>query len=154
MSANDLVSDIHRMEMLRLACADFDDISPCDIELSMPKPSYTVDTLALLSQNYPDCRFTLIIGGDNWSRFDCWRDYKRIMDNYRIIVYPRPGEHINSCNLPETVSIVHGPQTELSASFIRNEIYNGLDIRAYVDEKVYNYIKRHNLYANLESDNG
>ena len=69
-----LTDDEHRLEMLRIATSQFPEIiRPCEIELSMPRPSYTIDTLRSLAQLHPDYRFKLIIGADNWLKFDNWR---------------------------------------------------------------------------------
>ncbi len=89
-----LLPDDIRLEMARLALADYDNLKVSDVEFRMPRPSYTSDTLNALTQEHPDRRFSLIIGGDNWLLFDKWKDYEQIMERYQILIYPRPGENI------------------------------------------------------------
>ena len=79
-----------RLTMLNIAIKGSTNLDVCDIELTMPLPSYTVNTLDLLASRYPDYRFKLIIGSDNWAIFDRWKQAQHILDTYGVIVYPRP----------------------------------------------------------------
>lgn len=142
----EIADDKERMNMLRLACEKQTGVIPCDIELSLPRPSFTIDTLRHLKERYPEYEFSLIIGGDNWSRFDLWKNHKEILSSYNIYVYPRPGEILNSINLPSSVTIVNGPGIDLSASFIRKSIQSGIDISVFLPLGVSDYIKNHYLY--------
>ena len=58
----DLLPDMKRLSMLNIAVKGATKIDICDIELTMPKPSYTINTLELLRERYPDYKFKLIIG--------------------------------------------------------------------------------------------
>ena len=60
-----------------------------DFEFHLPRPTYTANTLRALAQSYPEHEFTLIIGEDNVTIFDKWREHQYILDNYRIFIYPR-----------------------------------------------------------------
>lgn len=53
--------------------------------------SYTIRTLDELSQKYPQHTFKFVIGSDNLEKFHLWGDYKRILDEYGVFVYPRVG---------------------------------------------------------------
>lgn len=86
-----LIDDHLRMDMLRIACRPFPSLEASDIELSMPRPSYTIDTLRKLSVEHPDDRFRLIIGADNWDCFDKWKSHDEILRDFSPIVYPREG---------------------------------------------------------------
>lgn len=63
----------------------------CDIEFSLPRPSYMAQSLQALQERYPQRNFSLIIGGDNLDCFERWKDYRYILDNFDVLVYPRPG---------------------------------------------------------------
>ena len=91
-----VASDRERLEMARLAVAGHPGIKVSDFEFTLPIPSYTYNTLAKLKEAYPDCDFRLIIGGDNWADFDRWRNPQEILDEFGLIVYPRPGEEIRT----------------------------------------------------------
>lgn len=59
-----LIPEYDRLEMVRLAIFDNLEFEVSDIEFQMPKPSYTVDTLAYLTEKFPEREFSLIIGED------------------------------------------------------------------------------------------
>lgn len=140
-------TDLNRLEMLQAACQPFDRIKPCDIELSMPHPSYTIDSLNRLEQIHPDCRFRLVVGSDNWQIFDRWKESEEIIRRFRPIVYPRPGYPIDHTALPPEVTAVNAPVIEISSTFIRQSLADGLDMRAFLPPGVADYIHQHELYS-------
>ncbi len=144
-SSDSLLSDLQRLAMLRVACKDLPGIEICDIELSMPRPSFTINTLKVLSKRYPSMRFKLIIGSDNWNNFDKWRDHEEILDNYGVIVYPRPGKPITN-TLADGMELVQSPSINLSSTFIRSAIEKGRNVSAFLPVGVYDYIVANNLY--------
>lgn len=146
--ADELASDTDRLAMLRLAAEPFgsNQVEVSDVELSMPRPSYTIDTLRTLSERYPDCRFKWIAGSDSLRQLDRWKDWEEILHRFGMIIYPRPSYEIPA-QLPEGVEICDAPGIEISSSFIRNEIKSGRDITYYVTESVKRYIISHNLYS-------
>ena len=89
-SASDLTSNFQqRLAAVREAVKDIPGVKVSDFEFSLPRPSYTANTLRALRQAYPGVEFTLIIGEDNIAIFDRWREYEYILANFRIFVYPR-----------------------------------------------------------------
>lgn len=144
-SAADLASDEDRLAMLRIALGGCDSLGLCDIELSMPRPSYTIDTLYTLARKYPERHFKVIIGSDNWQIFDRWRDADRIINDYGVIVYPRPGYAAPDADTPG-VTVADAPMVELSSTLLRQAIARGRDVDYMVPTGVYNYIKEHQLY--------
>ncbi len=143
----DLASDTDRMEMLRLACMRCPGVTTCDIELTMPKPSYTIDTLRLLAGRYPDASISIIIGSDNWLVFDRWRASREIIERYGVIVYPRPGYDIEASSLPANVIKIDAPTVDLSSTFLRDKLAEGLDMNIFMPDRVYDYIKKKKLYG-------
>ncbi len=140
-----LIPDIKRLAMLRIACQDVPDVQICDIELSMPRPSYTINTLRLLSKRYPKKKFKLVIGADNWNAFDKWRDHEEILDEFGVLVYPRPGKQIQN-RYVDGMDVVNSPSIDISSTFIRNAIAKGRDVRCFLPPGVYQYIIENNLY--------
>lgn len=141
-----LIPDIKRLAMVHKACKNQKNIEICDIELTMPRPSYTIDTLNLLSRRFPNRKFKLVIGSDNWNNFDKWRDSEEILDKYGVIVYPRPGRPVKN-ELVDGMELVQSPSIDLSSSFIREAIKKGKDMNLFLPAGVYEYIKENNLYA-------
>jgi len=86
-----LLDEKLRLEMVRLAIEDANYLKASDIEFSLPKPSYTINTLEKLKNDYPQYTFNIIMGSDNAISIEKWKDFQNIIDNYRIYVYPRTG---------------------------------------------------------------
>lgn len=141
----DLLPDVKRLAMLSLAAKGAQDIDICDIELTMPRPSYTINTLDLLAERYPDIRFKLVIGSDNWCIFDQWRQAQRILDDYGVIVYPRPGYPVERDDTAG-MELVDAPMVHVSSSFIRNAIAKGKNMNYFLPQGVYKYITDNRLY--------
>ena len=105
-SAKILAPEQQRLEGVRQAIQDIPGLVASDFEFSLPRPSYTANTLRELQRAYPEHEFTLIIGEDNIAIFDQWREYEYILQNFRIFVYPR--NQINQIN-PSILSILSNP---------------------------------------------
>lgn len=142
----ELIPDITRLRMLELAIGDTPGIAVNDIELSMPRPSYTINTLRYLSKRYPRHNFKLIIGSDNWKRFGEWKESEEIIENYGVVIYPRPGYPVGTI-YDAGVEVVNAPVADISSTFIRRGIARGKDMRFFLPQGVYDYIKTHQLYG-------
>ncbi len=137
-------SDSNRRDMLRLACAGHPTLRPCFEEFTLPRPSYTIDTLRHLAAKYPDRRFSIIIGADNWQIFSQWRCPDEIIADFGVTVYPRPGYQVPA-DMPQGVEFAaDAPQTDISSSQIRTDL-NGRS--TMLPQQVAEYIKTNNLYA-------
>ena len=141
-----LLADHHRLQILKEAIADNPKFRACDIEFSLPRPSYTSLTLAHLSEKYPNKEFCLIMGGDNLATFDKWRNYQSIIDNYHICVYPRPQSPKTQWDGHPHVHIVSAPMFDISSSYIRNCIKTGKSVKYILTEPVLKYIEEMNFY--------
>lgn len=148
LKSEDELSDEHiRLEMAELALAKYAKLKASDFEFSMPIPSYTVNTLDALRNEYPGHNFTLIIGADNWNVFESWREYDKILENYKIRVYPRLGHRITiPTKLRDKVEALDSPIIEISSTFIRDSIAEGKDVRAFLPDDIYDYIMNKGLY--------
>ena len=140
----DLPDDRLRYEMVAQAVKDMEGIHASDYEFKLDKPSYTANTLRHISADYPDRKFILTIGANNWVKFDEWKDYKFIEANYKIIVYPRKGCQVKE--LPASVTLLNSPLEDVSSTIIRNLIRKGEPIDQLVPAPVARTIKELNLY--------
>lgn len=148
-----------RLEMCRLAAQDSRGISVSDFEFSLPRPSYTVDTLRALRKVYPDTEFKLVIGGDNWREFSKWREPVKVLEYASLIVCLRPGEEFPRDFRPmnpmpadweQRVEILRGwPQVLLSSSFIRSLAAERGNIQFMVAPAVERYISEQKLYESF-----
>ena len=145
-----LLNEYDRLRMVELAVEDNYDLRACNIEFSMPKPSYTVDTLAYLSERYPQHQFHLILGSDNLSHFHRWKNYRTIIDHHALYVYSRPDAPIQQ--IPEEIlhhphlHSVEAPLLNISATFIRNLVQRHQSIQYLVPDLVADYIRDKKLY--------
>lgn len=142
----ELIPDVQRLAMLDIAIGNTKGLKVCDIELSMPKPSYTINTLRYLAKRYPRHQFKLIIGSDNWKIFDHWKDSESILSDFGIVVYPRPGYPLGTI-YDDGVDVVTAPTVDISSTFIRKALARGKDLRYFLPAGVYDYIKKNELYG-------
>lgn len=123
------------------------------VELDRPGPSYTVDTLEVLTGQYPAAELVLLLGADQLAAFGSWYDAERIPTLARIAVVPRPG-----IRLPPlaafAVEVVRMPAVEVSSTLVRDRVRRGEPIRHLVPEPVREIIEGERLYreAPLEED--
>lgn len=136
--SSELIDDHQRLEMLRLAAEGLPGLRVCDIELCLPRPSYTINTLNELSRRHPGIRFRLLIGADNMQIFDRWRAADEILERYSPIVYPRPGYPCEGC--------IDMEQFNVSSTEIREMLKRGESINNLVPGKVEIYIRDNRLY--------
>ena len=141
-----LLHEFDRLDMVRLAIEDNDRFRVSDIEFRMPRPSYTIDTLTYLKEKHPSKQFKLIIGGDNMAVFSKWKNSEMILDQFGLIVYPRPGSENGSQTHHPNILFVQAPLLSISATYIRKCIQDEKSIRYLVPEKVNEYIKSKKFY--------
>ncbi len=105
-----------------------------DIELNMPEPHYTIRTLDALHEREPENEFILIMGADNLAGLRRWKDYRRILKDYGVAVFPREGFNIHDIKrdlLSEDPSykiiLLQAEMVNISSTDIRNAISNGDD---------------------------
>lgn len=151
-----LLEDIHRLALVRLAVEDNPSFKVSDIEFSLPKPSYTVYTLQALKEKHPTYQFSLIMGEDNLRTLHKWRNYEQIVSNHTVIVYPRletiqeknEGIEGHETKLINHVNIVlaDAPIMNISSSAIRDKIKTGKNVKYLLTEPVYKYVDEMNFY--------
>lgn len=145
-----LLHEFDRLDLVNKAIDDNYKFKASDIEFAMPKPSYTVDTLAYLSDKYPAHKFKLIIGEDNLASFPKWKNHEAILEYYGLLVYPRPGygKEVPATMLGHTnVQVVEAPLIDLSATYIRKRIAAGKSIRYLVSPEVEAQILAKKFYS-------
>lgn len=142
-----LANEQSRLEMCHIALQGMDKMRVSEIEFSMPKPSFTIDTLDRLKKDYPEIDFTLIVGADNWSNFHLWKEYERLRVENRILIYPRLGEKPTiEDEFKESVQWCNAPILQISSTFIRSSMQEGKNISSFLPHGVYEYIQTHKIY--------
>lgn len=146
--ASDLAPARDRLEMLRLALAEAEGLAICSVELELPQPSYTIQTLRYLEGRYPSQAWVVLIGADAFLGVPTWRAGVVLLERYTFWVYPRAG--IAPAQLPAGRAVrylAEAPRFDLSATYIRACMQAGKSIHGLVPEPVRRYILGKKLYA-------
>src|SRR6185295_4945052 len=100
-----------------------------------PKPSFTINTLLFLRDAYPDHEFSIIMGSDNFHDLDKWKEYKKIISSYKLLIYLRNGFNVKN-DLNADIEVLDAPVLGISSTEIRELIKKGKSIRYLVPEIV------------------
>ena len=145
---SEIVDNKYRLEMVKIATTGKKNFYPSDIEFDIPAPNYTIKTILKIIKESPDTKFSILIGEDNLSSFNKWKDYKSILENVELYVYPRKKKY----SVPETLKnhprIINfkAPLINFSSTQIRNRIRENKEIKRLVPIKVYSYIRKRKIY--------
>ena len=143
--ANTLLNNYDRLHMVGKAIESDQRMKASDIEFNLPKPSYTVTTLAYLKEKYPDHEFVIIIGSDSFQNLSKWKNSDVIIKNYQLIIYRRPGFEIIN-NIDANVLIMDAPLLEISATYIRELVRRKKSIKYLVPEAIEQEVQNNKFY--------
>jgi nicotinate-nucleotide adenylyltransferase len=155
-----LLKDSHRLNIVREAIEDNSKLRASDIEFHLSKPNYTISTLTHLQEKFPQHTFSLIMGEDNLRTFHKWYNHEVILAKHMIYVYPRVLTSSEEAevvaqkgtidhpyrNTEKVIFCDDAPIMKVSASFIRQSIKEGKDVRYLLTEPVYKYISEMHFY--------
>lgn len=147
-----LLAGHHRLYMVELAIGSDDRFRASDIEFRLPAPSYTIDTLTRLSEQYPYNQFSLVMGEDNLHTLHKWKNAGELVKRHPIYIYPRPGltrkpnPLLDAILEKAVVKQVNAPLMEISGTFIRNGIKHGKDMSWFLHPAVWKYIQDMHFY--------
>ncbi len=144
-----LLDNNHRYQMVFEAIQEYPKLRASTIEFDLPQPNYTIHTLVHLDEKYgEEYSFSLLLGEDNLKSFHKWKNYKEILENHHLYVYPR----ISGGSLPAQfqehpkVHKVEAPIMEISSTFIRKSHKSGKNVRPMLPEAVWKYMDEMNFY--------
>ncbi|MCW5907975.1 MAG: nicotinate-nucleotide adenylyltransferase [Chitinophagales bacterium] len=141
-----LLNQYDRLNLIQLAIDDNPNLKVSNIEFSLPKPSYTIDTLTHLKEKYPAHQFCLIMGSDNLASIHKWKNYEMLLKDYEIYVYKRRGYEVPLLPNNAKVHVADFPFIDISATFIRNNLRDGISMQYFLPEKVWQSIEERRLY--------
>jgi nicotinate-nucleotide adenylyltransferase len=144
--AGSLAPDYDRLHLVKLAIGDTPNLQASDVEFSMSKPSYTIDTLAVLREQFPEREFSLIMGGDNLPTLPKWKNSDILLRDFDVHVYNRPGYEAGALADHPRVTLHDAPLMHLSATYIRNSIKAGYGVRYLVPEAVARELEASGMY--------
>jgi|SRR5579859_3257630 len=150
-----LLHEFDRYDMVKAAIADNYKFEVSDVEFHLPKPSYTIYTLAHLREKNPGQDFCLILGEDNLENFVKWKNYHEILNQFSLYVYPRPTEssgpgrpRVTNSEMKRHahVKMIDAPLFDISATYIRDCVKRNKSIRYLVPEVVEQMIRAKGFY--------
>ena len=148
-SSTELAPEFSRYEMCEMACASSrfpDRIKVSAVEFVLEKPSYTINTLRYLREQFgSQMEFSLLLGADNIECFDKWREYEEILRDYPLFVYPREGYSVEKF-AGKITFLANAPLFDFAATDIRKAITNDENFTDKVSPAVAKYIIQNRLY--------
>ncbi len=138
-----LLPENDRFEMVKLAIENEPNMMASNFEFFLSRPTFTINTLEKLKISFPMHQFLLLIGGDNFAIFHKWFEYQRIINEFGLIVYPRPGFQDTVNKNFRNTTFIPAPLIDLSATEIRNKLAKGESITGMVPEKVALFLQQY-----------
>lgn len=140
-----LLDEYNRLHLVKSAINGENKLRTSIIEFHLAKPSYTVDTLAHLTEKYPQHQFAIIMGSDSFSNLTRWKNYNLIIQNHKLYLYERPGFKIDN-NINAKIEVLNAPLLQISSTKIREIIKEGKSIRYLVTDNVKDEIDKNGYY--------
>ena len=125
------------------------------VEIDREGMIYTVDTVRLLREQMPDCRFLYLIGADTLFQLDTWSRIDQLIGLCTFLVCMRPGEEEEK-TLREAdrwrsrgadIVLMNARKMDISSTMVRNRIAQGQPVGDLVPSAVECYIREHGLYG-------
>ncbi len=140
-----LLNEYSRLHLAQIATEGEKKIKVSNIEFQLPKPSYTIDTLTYLKEKHPNYNYSIIMGSDSFQNIVKWKNYKTLITNHKILIYPRPNYTIDN-NINANIEILKTPLLEISSTEIRNRIKDKKSIRYWLPQNVQEEIEKSAYY--------
>lgn len=144
--SNELVSNRHRVDMLRACTKRHPQFFVSAVELEREGPSYTIDTVKRLKDEHPENEFFFLIGGDMIDYLPKWERIDELMELVTFVGVKRPGSHASSA-YSDRVYLLEMVQVDYSSTVIRNRVKEGLPITYMVPDEVEALVKERGLYG-------
>lgn len=143
-----------RMAMLQLAIADHPSFRVTDVELRREGPSYTVDTMSILTRQNPDAQFFFLVGADMIDILPKWHRFEELAVMVTFVGVARPGFGEGKPTWNGTVRYIDSPAWEISSTLIRERAKAGRSLRYLVPPTVERYIKEKRIYESSHQSGG
>lgn len=150
-----LIEDIHRYNMLKLVCDKNNKFEVSNIELNRDRQLFTIETLELLQNEYPENIICFVIGTDNLKDLPKWMMADKLVSKFNILVIERDKDIMediingnlflaeNRCSF---IKLKDNIRSNISSTFVREKLRRNKSIRYFTPDEVYYYIKENNLY--------
>lgn len=147
---DELLDETARLSLVKRALDGHERIKPCTFEFDLPRPSYTIDTMRAMTAKHPEDDFFLIMGSDNLIGIEGWKEYKQLIGQYDIAIYPRPGYDVDEDYLERLIgrfTLTDSPRFDISSTAIRDSIGKGKPCRFMMRAAVWREVERKGYYT-------
>ncbi|MDR0712128.1 MAG: nicotinate-nucleotide adenylyltransferase [Prevotellaceae bacterium] len=132
-SAGTLLPEEKRIALLHAAVEQQKlPLKVCDVEFSLPRPSYTITTLQALQAQYRQTQFVVIMGADALAGIEQWREWQALLRDFEVYVYPRVGYNAEKLCAKYHTKFIPAPIVEISSTFIRQALKDGKNVNAFL----------------------
>ncbi len=139
---------LDRLAMVEAAVRDVRGLVPGRQEIDHGGPSYTADTLSVLSDQYPNADFFTIIGDDAAAGLRTWTRWEEVVERSQVVVVDRPGESVEVDGGIEWIR-VEVPRLEVSSTDLRARFTDGRPLDYLVTQPVLDVIRARELFGVL-----
>lgn len=144
----------HRLAMVQLGIFSNPDFELSRVDVDRSGPSYTVDTISILQEQWGQgTEMFFILGIDSLVEVPTWHQPERLIQLCHLVAVARPGFEVDMRQLEDSVpgissrvEIIGMPEVDISSSDLQRRVREGLPIRYQVPEDVERYIREHRLY--------
>ncbi len=143
--SHSLLNEYQRLHLVRTAIEGEPKLRASDIEFHLPKPSYTIDTLAYIEEKYPQHQFAVIMGSDSFQNLPKWKNARVLLQRYPVFVYKRAGFEVAAEQSPN-ITLLDAPLLQISATQIREMVQEGKSVRYLVPDSVKEEIEKNGYY--------
>ena len=157
--SKNLISDEHRLSLLKLAVSDNDKFEVCDIELRNPAwDSKTEVTLRKYKESNPGDEVYFLMGADNLATISTWDNAEALVANNKFIVMARDNfdmagiiaKDVLLRKYEDNFDLIHkGIQMDISSTLVRSNIEIGLSARYLLPDVCIDYIEENGLYGHV-----
>ncbi len=150
-----VTSGEQRAAMVEAAVADNPVFAVSRWEIEREHPSFTVDTLRAIREEYTDAELYFLAGMDAVRDLPKWREPEALLDIARFVTATRPGVNVRDVldALPdpweERITFMEMPGLDISATDLRARVASGRSLRYLTPPAVEQFIEKHRLYREL-----
>lgn len=144
-SAGALVTEEHRIQVIRRSLCDLQGWSIDRLELDRKGPSYTVDTLRELKRrNRWEEKPHLVIGDDWIEKFHRWKEVEAIQEMVHIALFHRQWREEKDFPYPHRY--LNNPLVQVSSTEIRDKLRQNKSVDTLVHPEAAEYMEKNGLY--------
>lgn len=146
-----------RLDMLSLALQNFSEFAIEDCETSIHATGYTIDTIRILKNKYPNVELLFLLGSDNLVEFASWKKGEELIKEIKFILVNRASFDVKRL-LKEDLGLsfeivsrlieneINYTPVDISSSKLREMICSRENVDEWMDKRVLKYIQEKGLY--------